>query len=89
VDIIDDNELACYDTRSEVWRSFVFDRIWPMNCQQADVFADVEPLILSVIDGYNCCLFAYGQTVDRVLSVSMNLDTLFDFPLLIDCAGIW
>lgn len=62
VDIIDDNELTCYDTRSEVWRSFVFDRIWPMHAKQADIFADVEPLIMSVVDGYNCCLFAYGQT---------------------------
>lgn len=26
------------------------------------VFEDVDPLILSVLDGYNLCIFAYGQT---------------------------
>lgn len=27
-----------------------------------DVFADASPLVISVLDGYNVCLFAYGQT---------------------------
>ncbi len=60
VDVIDDNEVACYDRRSEMWRSFSFDRVWRIDASQADVFADVEPLVMSVIDGYNACLFAYG-----------------------------
>ena len=29
---------------------------------QADVFAEVAPLIGSVLDGYNACILAYGQT---------------------------
>ena len=29
---------------------------------QADVFNEVEPLVLSVLDGFNVCIFAYGQT---------------------------
>lgn len=28
----------------------------------ADVFADASPLVVSVLDGYNVCIFAYGQT---------------------------
>ncbi|KAJ0085760.1 hypothetical protein Patl1_08690 [Pistacia atlantica] len=28
----------------------------------ADVFADASPLVISVLDGYNVCIFAYGQT---------------------------
>ena len=29
---------------------------------QAAVFVEVQPLIVSVMDGYNVCLFCYGQT---------------------------
>ena len=29
---------------------------------QEDVFAEVCPLITSVVDGYNLCILAYGQT---------------------------
>ncbi|KAK4480114.1 hypothetical protein RD792_013171 [Penstemon davidsonii] len=27
-----------------------------------DVFADAAPVVISVLDGYNVCIFAYGQT---------------------------
>lgn len=29
---------------------------------QADVFRDTKHLVMSVLDGYNICIFAYGQT---------------------------
>ena len=29
---------------------------------QAEVFAQIVALVTSVLDGYACCLFAYGQT---------------------------
>ena len=29
---------------------------------QVDVFRDTKHLMLSVVDGYNVCMFAYGQT---------------------------
>ena len=29
---------------------------------QSDVFRDSKHLMTSVIDGYNVCIFAYGQT---------------------------
>ncbi|CAM9810354.1 unnamed protein product, partial [Ectocarpus fasciculatus] len=62
VDTSSDNELAWYDKRAEVWKSFAFDKVWPMDAMQADIFADVEPLALSVVDGYNACILAFGQT---------------------------
>lgn len=27
-----------------------------------DVFVDASPMVVSVLDGYNVCIFAYGQT---------------------------
>eukprot|EP00598_Pedospumella_elongata_P003633 CAMPEP_0184967160 /NCGR_PEP_ID=MMETSP1098-20130426/636_1 /TAXON_ID=89044 /ORGANISM="Spumella elongata, Strain CCAP 955/1" /LENGTH=1639 /DNA_ID=CAMNT_0027488573 /DNA_START=77 /DNA_END=4996 /DNA_ORIENTATION=+ len=62
IDAADDTELMCYDGRSEVWKSFVFDRVWKADANQAEVFADVEPMVVSVLDGYNACILAYGQT---------------------------
>jgi len=29
---------------------------------QEDVFRDTKHLVMSVVDGYNVCIFAYGQT---------------------------
>jgi len=62
IDTTDDNELLCYDSRAECWKSYCFDKVWPMESNQADIFADVEPVAISCLDGYNACIFAYGQT---------------------------
>ena len=70
---MDEHELACYDKRNDSWRSFLFDRVWRLDSTQADVFADVEPLVLSVIEGYNTCLFAYGQTGSGVHLSTLKL----------------
>ena len=40
----------------------MFDRVWKADANQAEVFADVEPMVVSVLDGYNACILAYGQT---------------------------
>jgi kinesin family protein C2/C3 len=36
--------------------------VWGQDQSQQSVFQDVEPLALSVVDGFNACIFAYGQT---------------------------
>lgn len=43
-------------------KTFRFDRVYTPKDDQVDVFADASPLVLSVLDGYNVCIFAYGQT---------------------------
>jgi hypothetical protein len=49
-------------SRSEIWKSFFFDHVWRADANQAEVFADIEPMIVSVLDGYHACILAFGQT---------------------------
>ncbi|KAH0619424.1 hypothetical protein JD844_000038 [Phrynosoma platyrhinos] len=42
--------------------SFELDKVFPPEATQEDVFREVQALITSCIDGYNVCIFAYGQT---------------------------
>ncbi|XP_078303697.1 kinesin-like protein KIF25 isoform X3 [Panthera onca] len=42
--------------------TYSFERVYgPAESQQA-VFGDVRPLLTSLLDGYNVCIMAYGQT---------------------------
>ncbi|XP_027094511.1 kinesin-like protein KIN-14R isoform X2 [Coffea arabica] len=43
-------------------KTYRFDRVYMPKDNQDDVFADASPLVISVLDGYNVCIFAYGQT---------------------------
>ncbi|VFQ99663.1 unnamed protein product [Cuscuta campestris] len=43
-------------------KTFRFDRVYTPKDDQADVYADASPMVISVLDGYNVCIFAYGQT---------------------------
>ncbi|PVH33354.1 hypothetical protein PAHAL_9G633800 [Panicum hallii] len=43
-------------------KTFRFDRVFTPKDDQDVVYADASPLVTSVLDGYNVCIFAYGQT---------------------------
>ena len=43
-------------------KEFVFDQCYGMSSTQEEVFEDVSSLINSAFDGFNVCIFAYGQT---------------------------
>ncbi|CAN1335590.1 Kinesin-like protein KIN-14Q [Linum perenne] len=43
-------------------KTFKFDSIFSPQANQADVFEDTAAFATSVLDGYNVCIFAYGQT---------------------------
>mmetsp|Transcript_18769 Transcript_18769/g.32992 ORF Transcript_18769/g.32992 Transcript_18769/m.32992 type:complete len:1302 (+) Transcript_18769:3-3908(+) len=59
---LSETEVGCFDERTRSWKSYAFDKVWGPETGQKDVFQDVEPMAMSVIDGYNACIFAYGQT---------------------------
>ncbi|KAL0733664.1 hypothetical protein Bca4012_009874 [Brassica carinata] len=56
-----DGELGVV-TGNNSKKSFKFDRVYTPKDGQVDVFADASPMVVSVLDGYNVCIFAYGQT---------------------------
>ncbi|XP_024061631.1 kinesin-like protein KIF25 isoform X2 [Terrapene carolina triunguis] len=52
--------LLPFDTASG--HSVSQDRVYSAAESQDTVFADVAPLLTSLLDGYNVCIMAYGQT---------------------------
>lgn len=58
VEPLSETEVGCFDQRTNKWKSFAFDRVWGPDQSQTSVFQDVEPLALSVVDGFNACIFA-------------------------------
>ncbi|KAK2980861.1 hypothetical protein RJ640_003088, partial [Escallonia rubra] len=47
------------ETKSKLYS---FDKVFHPGSKQDEIFLEVEPVIKSALDGYNACIFAYGQT---------------------------
>ncbi|XP_034451449.1 kinesin-like protein KIN-14E [Hippoglossus hippoglossus] len=60
VDKIDEFSVKVETARGP--REFQFDKVFCAETSQEDLFHDTNRLIQSAIDGYNVCIFAYGQT---------------------------
>ncbi|KAH1202713.1 Kinesin-like protein KIN-14Q [Glycine max] len=43
-------------------KTFKFDVVFGPQAEQADIFKDTTPFATSVLEGFNVCIFAYGQT---------------------------
>ncbi|XP_031485680.1 kinesin-like protein KIN-14O isoform X1 [Nymphaea colorata] len=43
-------------------KDYVFDRVFSYEASQENVFAEIEPILRSALDGHSVCIFAYGQT---------------------------
>ncbi|CAM6083629.1 unnamed protein product [Calypogeia fissa] len=66
--------ISCHDHRREVTvfqniaskqidRTFTFDKVFGPQSQQKDLYDQaVVPIVHEVLDGFNCTIFAYGQT---------------------------
>lgn len=61
LDAAKDGDLGIL-TGGSTKKLFKFDRVYTPRDDQVDVFADASPMVVSVLDGYNVCIFAYGQT---------------------------
>ncbi|EDW33050.1 GL16079 [Drosophila persimilis] len=64
VDVLNPREILTRHTLdSKLTKKFTFDRSFGPESKQCDVYAVVvSPLIEEVLSGYNCTVFAYGQT---------------------------
>ncbi|XP_038059774.1 kinesin-like protein KIF25 isoform X2 [Patiria miniata] len=65
VHIIDDENLAVKYNKPGIGASnkmFEFEHVYGPLDNQFDVFEEVQPLLTSLLDGYNVCIMAYGQT---------------------------
>ena len=52
--------------------TYSYDAVYEPGSSQQAVFADVEPVVTSVMDGYNVCIFAYGQTgIDKSAAIHL------------------
>mmetsp|Transcript_5197 Transcript_5197/g.7991 ORF Transcript_5197/g.7991 Transcript_5197/m.7991 type:complete len:924 (+) Transcript_5197:113-2884(+) len=60
-EILSDEDIVIHRDLSTKNR-FEFDRVFAPLSRQEEVFEAVQPLVVSVLDGYNVCIFAYGQT---------------------------
>ncbi|BAT95053.1 hypothetical protein LR48_Vigan10g090000 [Vigna angularis] len=56
-----DNELQVICAESSK-KQFKFDHVFGPEDNQEAVFQQTKPIVTSVLDGYNVCIFAYGQT---------------------------
>ena len=67
---------------SSTMRPFTFDRVFGENSKQKDVYKSVVgPLIDQVMQGYNCTVFAYGQTGTGKTYTMEGLNSSPDIPI--------
>ncbi|XP_075406664.1 kinesin-like protein KIFC2 isoform X2 [Tenrec ecaudatus] len=50
---------TCYRGRQ---RRFRLDWVFPPDASQEEVFRELQPAVLSCLQGYSVCIFTYGQT---------------------------
>ncbi|KAF1462072.1 Kinesin-like protein KIFC3, partial [Pygoscelis antarcticus] len=63
--------------------SFELDKVFPPQASQEEVFQEVQALVTSCIDGYNVCIFAYGQTgAGKTYTMEVNLPGFALLPRL-------
>ncbi|CAG8543571.1 1249_t:CDS:2, partial [Acaulospora morrowiae] len=48
--------------KKERLKDYEFDQVFGPETTQKDIFNEVAHIVQSVVDGYNGCIFAYGQT---------------------------
>ncbi|KAI0538959.1 P-loop containing nucleoside triphosphate hydrolase protein [Xylaria digitata] len=69
-------------------KTYNFDRVFSPAADQSMIYDDVvKPILEEMLSGYNCTIFAYGQTgTGKTYTMSGDMDEAFG--LLSDAAGI-
>ena len=62
VSVNGDSDVVLTQPGKDGRKSFTFDHVFGATSKQAQVFEEVEPVLDSVLSGFNVCIFAYGQT---------------------------
>lgn len=61
---------------------FAFDRVFGPRWSNSEIFDEVSQLVQSALDGYNCCIFSYGQTGTGKTYLMSSKDGMI--PLAVD-----
>lgn len=59
---VNEETIAVFHTSDRQSRDFEFDYVFNPDKGQADVYEESSSVISSLMDGYNVCIMAYGQT---------------------------
>ncbi|MCJ1384732.1 kinesin-like nuclear fusion protein [Xylographa soralifera] len=62
VEILGPEEKSSLGKVTTKKNAFAFDRVFTPAARNGDVFDEISQLVQSALDGYNVCIFCYGQT---------------------------
>ncbi|KAL9105144.1 MAG: hypothetical protein Q9187_008810, partial [Circinaria calcarea] len=62
LEVLGPEEKNSLGTAKKKTHAFTFDHIFHSKSQNADVYEEISQFIQSALDGYNVCIFCYGQT---------------------------
>ena len=74
----------------QIGRTFTFDRVFGTSTTQADVYdAAITPIVSEVLDGFNCTIFAYGQTgTGKTYTMEGDIERNAETRKLCETAGV-
>jgi len=57
-----EGEIQIRNDETGTKKTWAFNEVFKENSTQAQLFEGIRDLVCSMLDGYNVCIFAYGQT---------------------------